>query len=518
MAGPPKKRKIDISSHFKDNLVHILPKKIPNWHYQLLIKNMTSKGVPFVQNYSPDVTHIVTSYDNVDQVKKAMNITEDEITCHIVKLEWLTHSLGEGKPVEITNQYKLLSVPKKNHEPEVTDSNYKQTKLNCFQVDPYCCQRRTPLQHHNKLLTDAFEILEENAEYIESSNDTKGYSRNLAYRRVLAVLRSLPQAVTSVKQIKDVKHIGGHSQKIIQELLEEKCCLEVEEIKRSVRYNKMKLFTGVFGAGVSTARRWYDTGMTSLNDVIQHNEDRSTAQKYGLAFFDDLNMPVLKAEAEQVKSIVKNITESILPGVSVTVTGGFRRGKTVGHDIDLLISHPKEGAEIGLLGKILEKLQQLNLILYGSHNKCTYSERHFTEEPRDPPTNSQMDHFEKWFGIIGLPKISTEKTVLIAENDASDKSIKDLVDLSKSEKSWTAKRVDLIIVPSSQYFYGLVGWTGNKMFNRDLRLYAQKELNMRLSSHGLYDLTKGCLLTSNSEEEVFKYLKLPVIPPELRNC
>lgn len=63
-------------------------------------------------------------------------------------------------------------------------------------------------------------------------------------------------------------------------------------------------------------------------------------------------------------------------------------------------------------------------------------------------------------------------------------------ELAASYRSWKARRVDLIVVPHSQYFYALVGWTGSKHFNRDLRLYAQKQCNMKLTSHGLYDIAK----------------------------
>ena len=38
--------------------------------------------------------------------------------------------------------------------------------------------------------------------------------------------------------------------------------------------------------------------------------------------------------------------------------------------------------------------------------------------------------------------------------------------LSNSARDWLARRVDLIIVPASQYYYALVGWTGSKQYNR----------------------------------------------------
>lgn len=58
---------------------------------------------------------------------------------------------------------------------------------------------------------------------------------------------------------------------------------------------------------------------------------------------------------------------------------------------------------------------------------------------------------------------------------------------SQMGHDWIARRVDLIVIPQSQYYYGLVGWTGNRQFNRSMRFYAQKELGLKLTSHGLFD-------------------------------
>ena len=34
------------------------------------------------------------------------------------------------------------------------------------------------------------------------------------------------------------------------------------------------------------------------------------------------------------------------------------RGKDAGHDVDLLLTHPDEGGEVGLLSKLLEHLNE----------------------------------------------------------------------------------------------------------------------------------------------------------------
>ena len=205
-----------------------------------------------------------------------------------------------------------------------------------------------------------------------------------------------------------------------------------------------------------------------------------------------------------------------------------------GHDVDLLITHSNEGDEKGVLQQILQHLDSKGMVLQGKIEKSTYTENVLQADTKGAYLRSTLDHFEKWIGIIQVKKEirdgvyikQQEKVQHIAckTDDKSDPEIEptstqeqpktDLVDkklqiektmtlpelhiCSQSSRDWYARRVDLIVVPMSQFYYALVGWTGSKHFNRSLRLYAQRELNMKLSSHGLYDVNKVTILFFSS--------------------
>lgn len=124
---------------------------------------------------------------------------------------------------------------------------------------------------------------------------------------------------------------------------------------------------------------------------------------------------------------------------------------------------------------------------------------------RGTELRSQLDHFEKWLGIVKFPSnLSSEEEEEEAPGPQAAKRRRedaefrvtfaiadDLPTLralaADPERRWVARRVDLVVVPPQQLAYALVGWTGNRHFNRDLRLYAQRELGLKLSSHGLFD-------------------------------
>lgn len=199
------------------------------------------------------------------------------------------------------------------------------------------------------------------------------------------------------------------------------------------------------------------------------------------------------------------------------------RGKPKGHDVDLLITHPIEGEEQGLLGNLLKRLESRDLVLCGNLERSTYTDAAM-EKDFKISARGQLDHFEKWLGIIKVPKNhntlqpsgDTYVDTSLAKGDSSEIQSENNkrplsgsldidtyasnpkrqkvslngqapLELADSKRDWLARRVDLIISPYSQFFYALVGWTGSKQFNRDLRLYAAKKLDMKLTSHGLFD-------------------------------
>ena len=161
-------------------------------------------------------------------------------------------------------------------------------------------------------------------------------------------------------------------------------------------------------------------------------------------------------------------------------------------------------------------LESKNLILCGKWNKSTYTEEAMYSDSKRT-RNNQLDHFEKWIGIIKFPKkwqreISEEElfgdegenTSLTSESyESSEPAMKKFKseelsprDIAAQTRSWIARRVDLIMVPYDQYFYALVGWTGSKQFNRDIRTYAKRTHNYAMTSHGLYDLKEVFIITS----------------------
>lgn len=441
------------------------------------------------------VTHIICENNSGDEVRGWLDLQgHANLTVELLDISWYTESMRAGCPVEILDRHKLHEEHKCKEEPVE------------FSMPSYACQRRTTLENHNTGITDALTLLAENAEL----NNDEG--RAVAFRRAAAVLKALPSRITSMAQLRGLPCLGEHSQRVIKDVLENGVSSEVESTMKSERFKALKILTGIFGVGAKTADRWFREGIHNLSQLEKSGHDLNRAQQAGLEHYHDLNQPVTKTEAEAIGDIVKKAVLSVLPGSEVTLTGGFRRGKIRGHDVDFLITHPDEGKEVGLMPKVVSWLTSQGVLLYQKTTRNSYLESE--EAPARPASN--MDRFERCFSVFRLEKHT--KNTLTQNSEQTNHTHTESERRPSEERTWRAVRVDLVVSPISQFAFALLGWTGSKLFERELRRWAGREKSMSLSSHALYDNQQCKYLRATSEEEIFAHLGLEFIPALERNA
>ncbi|XP_060063577.1 DNA-directed DNA/RNA polymerase mu-like [Ylistrum balloti] len=523
------------TSESKPVVVYIVPTRIQKKRLKDIKSAARRKKLSVVESFCPKVTHIVSELDNRYKVARKLKIVDYSILkgIELLRLTWFTACIKKAEILPVEDEHRIPEPPPEAESAPPIES------LPQITTTEWACQRATPLRHFNEIFCNALEVLQMKAEFIDSGQD---HLRSLAFRRASCVLKSLPFMITNVKQVKGQKDIGGHSRQVIKEILAEGFATEVEETLKDPWFQKVKIFSTIFGVGPATAKIWVEQGVNTVAEALVKCERKNWMVQWGLAFHDDLKEQVQLIEAENLTAVIKAEAERILPGVIVTLTGGFRRGKSAGHDVDLLFSHPEEGKEVNFLPKLLTQLEQRSLILCGKLEKSSYGDRVLS---RDYNTKGHMDHYEKWIGLMKLPKrfchekINPSEYRFLMSNNAPVRGIEtctadDYEPHSKKQRlcegeptplsfataprTWIARRVDLVIAPYSMYHYALLGWTGSKQFNRDIRLYSQKTLNQKLTSHGLWNFEQNKKLPAASEEEIFQHLNLSYLKPSDRNC
>ncbi|XP_010864536.2 DNA-directed DNA/RNA polymerase mu [Esox lucius] len=529
---PLKRRKVISSvirnssgdSKFPGVVIFLLGRKMGASRRAFLSRLGRGKGFNIQDSFSQSITHLISENNSWKEVWTWLDSqtggqgreegecrTAGPSSVHLLDIMWYTESMQVSRPVAILDRHKL----QERDEPG--------TELAVVSLPSYACQRHTPLLHHNTVLIDALSILAENAELSENEG------RGVAFRRAGALLKSLPQEIRRVEQLRGQPCLGDHSLRVIKEVLEDGVCCEVETTKESRQFKAMKALTGIFGVGAKTADRWFREGIHTPSDLQRSGHNLNRAQRAGVQYYDDLNQPVRKAEADAIGLIVEKAVSEVLPGAKITLIGGFRRGKETGHDVDFLITHPEEGREEGLMAKVVSWLEAQGFLLYHKTTRNSYLES--KDGPARPPSN--MDRFERCFSIFRLSTenerritqtISAQSTLLHSRTEPSpqtnDQAREESSMLSQcsGSRSWMAVRVDMVVSPYSQFAFALLGWTGSKLFERELRRWAVHERAMTLSSHTLYDSTKRQYLRANSEEEIFALLGLEYIPPCGRNA
>ncbi|NWV32105.1 TDT nucleotidylexotransferase, partial [Grantiella picta] len=474
---------------FSNFVIFIMQRKMGMTRRMFLMELGRRKGFRVESELSDSVTHIVAENNSYLEVLDWLKgqAVGDSSRFELLDISWFTACMEAGRPVDSEMKYRLMQ---RCQSPPLNTPELEMPAVTATKVSQYSCQRKTTLNNYNKKFTDAFEVMAENYEFKENEIFC------LEFLRAASLLKSLPFPVTRMKDIQGLPYMGDQVRDIIEEIIEEGESSRVKDVLNDERYKAFKQFTSVFGVGVKTSEKWYRMGLRTVEEVKADKTLKlSKMQKAGFLYYEDLVSSVSKAEADAVSLIVKNTVCTFLPDALVTITGGFRRGKKMGHDIDFLITSPGPREDDELLHK--------GLLLY-----CDIIESTFVKEQLPSRKIDAMDHFQKCFAILKLYQPRVDKSSFNTSEELEMAEVKD----------WKAIRVDLVITPFEQYPYALLGWTGSRQFGRDLRRYAAHERKMTLDNHALYDRRKRIFLKAGSEEEIFAHLGLDYVEPWERNA
>ncbi|XP_063731730.1 DNA nucleotidylexotransferase [Eleginops maclovinus] len=470
---------------FMDVRLYLVERKMGRSRRNFLTQLARSKGFIVDDILSDDVTHVVSEDSQASSLWKWLKecAPKNLPGVNVLDISWFTDSMKEGRPVAVETKHLI-------QEPLPTEGSPSPPVAT---VSQYACQRRTTLENHNQKFTDAFEVLAENYEF----NNMDGQC--LAFRRAASVLKCLPWVVWCLGATQDLPCLGQHTKEVMEELLQCGRSFEVEELLSDERYQTFKLFTSVFGVGPKTAEKWFCRGLRSFNDILTDPSIHlNRMQQSGFLHYGDISRAVSKAEAVSLRSIIDEAVHAIAPAAAVALTGGFCRGKEFGHDVDLIVTTPELGMEESLLPYVTDELKKQGILLYCDYQASTFDMRKLPNHHFEA-----MDHFSKCFLILRLEGSQVEGGLHCAEGDS---------------RGWRAVRVDLVSPPMDRYAFALLGWTGSRQFERDLRKFARKERGMLLDNHALYDKKKKQFLEASTEKDIFAHLGLEYMEPWQRNA
>ena len=279
-----------------------------------------------------------------------------------------------------------------------------------------------------------------------------------AYNKVIEELKNNSNNIKSYDDFEKIKGAGDKIKSKVKELIETNKIKEVEDIKKDELFKFKKDLMSIYGIGSSKIDEIINKYKIQSIAELKANKEKlklNDKQLIGLKYYEDLKKRIPSAET---KSHHKVLTDEFkkYDNLEYQYVGSFRRGlKRIG-DLDILIKKNNNFDLIKFVNDLKEKKYIIEVLANGNN---------------------------KFMGICKMPKKP-------------------------------ARRIDITIAPSNEYYFTLLYFTGSKDFNIGMRAFARK-MGYSLSEHGFKEI-KHEIPNINSEEDIFKFLNIKYIKPEKR--
>ena len=283
-----------------------------------------------------------------------------------------------------------------------------------------------------------------------------------AYGKVIDSLEIFEGPINNMDDIKNINGIGEKINAKIKELIETGKMTAVERALNDPQFSLQKKLGKLYGVGPVKINELMNN-ISSFEELYERPELLNDKQKIGLKYYDDMNMRIPMSEGKKHYKIIDTIFKKVYKDIEFELVGSYRRQNKDMGDIDILIKN------------------------------------------RDD---------------LNIKKLVSELTAggYIIETLASGKS--KFMGLCKLSPELPARRIDILIADPSYYYFALLYFTGSYSFNIYMRRIAL-EKGWSLSEYGIKNNnTKKFIDTADiikSEEDIFKYLAIPYVPPNKRD-
>jgi len=308
-------------------------------------------------------------------------------------------------------------------------------------------------------------------------NVNKAQHKSKAYRKAAQVLADLDHRVKDGEEAKKLPGVGQKIAKKIDEIISTGKLVKLENIRQDDSSVAINLLTRVSGIGPTKARELYEEGILSIEDLKKNLDKLNPAQKVGVKHFVDFEKRIPRSEIKQIEAKIREIVSNLDSRYNLTVCGSYRRGALSSGDVDVLLTHTslvegggggcKKGEGGNLLSRVVRSLQEVGLV-----------------------TDTLSLGETKFMGVCRL-------------------------------SGGLARRLDIRLLPSDQFYCGILYFTGSDVFNQGMRAWAL-ERGFTLNEYSLRPtLGLGRVgglepLPVSSERDIFDYLEFKYKPPRDR--
>lgn len=376
----------------------------------------------------------------------------------------------------------------------------------------YACQRFTPANGPNEEFISLLQRIRLSRTLIDDDVGVRAYSTSIA---------SIAAYPHKFSHPRELVRLPGCDTKIANLWVEYKntnTLKAVEEFEHDEAMKVLRTFYEIWGVGAKTARNfYYRNHWTELDDIIEYGWDElDRVQQIGLKYYEEFLQGIPRDEVERIADVVREHAVKLRDHrITVTIVGGYRRGKELSGDVDIVVSHPDLEATAGLVQEITDSLEDAEWITHTLTISLNNTNRgqHTLPFRTSKQSGAGFDTLDKALVVWQDPDWPTREQDVAANPRAKNPNVH--------------RRVDIIIAPWRTVGCAVMGWSGGTTFQRDLRRYAKHMKGWKFDSSGIRSRETGEVVEAegpngvlgtpeDAEKRVFEALGLEFVPPNMR--
>jgi DNA polymerase beta len=288
----------------------------------------------------------------------------------------------------------------------------------------------------------------------------------IAYSKFLAKLKAL-SFVHSFEDVSEAAGKGKIAEKV-REIIETGVLGAAQRARQETNVGAYEELLGVYGVGPVKAKQFVESGIGGVADlrkaVAEGRVSLTDAQMLGLEHYEDILERIPREEMDQHKVVIEDMADPVL--MTTSIVGSYRRGAESSGDIDVLIAMPSSLS----VAEVAE---------------------HFSD---------YVDRMIESGYIIGVLAQGPTKCLAICQLPDGK-----------------ARRLDLLMIPRSEYAYSILYFTGSDQFNVAMRRWAL-EKGYTMNEHKMTitrdDVPEPPIMLK--EQDIFRFLGLKYIVPTER--
>jgi DNA polymerase IV len=353
----------------------------------------------------------------------------------------------------------------------------------------YSCQRSTPSPSPNEEFLDLLKNIRLARLLTLDEIGVRAYST------AIASIAAVPTRVISPLEITRLPGCDVKFANLWVEYAKTGGIKAAEEVDTDETLKILNTFYQVWGIGATTAKAWFDRGWRDLDDVIEYGwNDLTRAQKIGVKFNEEFQKGIPRTECEAILAKVREHAVKVRDeGIQALMVGGYRRGKELSGDVDIILSHRDLRKTKNLITDIVKSLEDEGWITHTLRVDLTSTNRGQSTIPLKARSKAQE---------VGQGFDTLDKAMVVWQDISWPTRDTDLQEDESAKNPNIHRRVDIIISAWRTVGCAVLGWSGGTTFQRDIRRYVKYVKEWKFDSSGIRNRRTGELVRAEGPNGV----------------